>query len=135
MDENGYYINYTDLRESRAYHEFRNYCSPRLRHFDPARLNTQYENLAFWINLYNALVIDGIINFEVQTSITETRLGILLFFRKAAYNVGGQRLSLDDIEHGILRSNRGFPYLPGAHFASADPRLEWKVGEFDNRRQ
>jgi hypothetical protein len=133
MDDSGYNVNYASLRESSAYHEYRNYCSPRLRYFDPVKLNTQGERVSFWINLYNALVIDGIIHFEVQSSVTETRWGIFSFFRKAAYNVGGQRLSLDDIEHGILRGNRGFPYLPGAHFVSDDPRLAWGVDKFDNR--
>lgn len=133
MDENGYKVNYAELRGSRAYDEYRNYCSPRLRNFDPALLNTQGERFAFWINLYNALVLDGVINFKVNSSVTETRLGIFSFFRKAAYNAGGERLSLDDIEHGLLRANRGFPYLPGPHFASNDPRLEWAVGELDNR--
>jgi len=103
VDENGYQVNYAELRGSRAYDEYRNYCTPRLRNFDPAQLNTSGERLAFWINLYNALVIDGIINFDVQSSITETRLGIFSFFRKAAYNLGGKHLSLEDIEHGLLR--------------------------------
>jgi hypothetical protein len=55
----------------------------------------------------------------------EGRLGLLTFFRRAAYLVGEQRMSLDDIEHGILRGNRGHPFLPGPQFASRDARLAW----------
>lgn len=133
MDEDGYQVNYARLRESKAYAEYRDFCAPRLRFFDPAALSGRDESLAFWINLYNALVLDGIINFSVQNSVTEGRLGVLAFFRKAAYDVGGLPVNLEDIEHGILRTNRGHPYIPGPQFASNDPRLDWVISEPDVR--
>ncbi|MFQ5501045.1 MAG: DUF547 domain-containing protein [Phycisphaerae bacterium] len=61
--------------------------------------------LAFWINLYNALVIHGALHFRIRRSITEIRG----FFRRAAYLVGGHIYTLDIIEHGFLRENRGHP--------------------------
>ncbi len=124
MDESGAHVDYASLRVSAAYQEFRRVCSPRLRTFDPARL-TNDGQMAFWINLYNALVMDAVIAFDVQRSVGEGRIGRLAFFRRAAYNVGGLRMSLDDIEHGILRGNRGHPFLPGPRFTSKDPRLAW----------
>ena len=133
MDEDGYQVNYARLQESKAYSEYRDYCAPRLRFFNPGALSGRDESLTFWINLYNALVIDGIINFSIQNSVTEGRLGVLAFFRKAAYEVGGLRLSLEDIEHGILRANRGHPYIPGPQFASNDPRMDWVISEPDVR--
>jgi len=133
MDEDGYQVNYARLRESKAYAEYRGYCAPRLRFFDQYALSRRDEGLAFWINLYNTLVLDGIINFSIQNSVTEDRLGVLAFFRKAAYEVGGLRLSLEDIEHGILRANRGHPYIPGTQFASNDPRLDLVISEPDMR--
>ena len=72
-------------------------------------------------------------HFGVQHSVTEGRLGIMSFFRRAAYNVGGYRVSADAIEHGILRSNQGHPYLPGEHFAQDDPRQEWVISPLDVR--
>jgi hypothetical protein len=81
--------------------------------------------MAFWINLYNVLVIDAVIAFGVHHSVAEGRLGRLAFFRRAAYHLAGRQVSLDDIEHGILRANRGHPFLPGPHFASKDARLPW----------
>jgi len=74
------------------------------------------------LKTHNTLVIDAVIQFGVKYSVTEGRLGVLAFFERAAYQIGGHRFSLTDIEHGILRTNRGFPYLPGSHFASDDPR-------------
>jgi hypothetical protein len=65
--------------------------------------------------------------------VTEGRLGILKFFRRVAYQVGNQRISLDDIEHGILRGNKGHPFLPGNHFTSDDLRLNWIVENPDPR--
>jgi hypothetical protein len=47
--------------------------------------------------------------------------------------VGGQRVSCDDIEHGILRANRGHPFFPGKQFGSTDPRLKWVIRSFDAR--
>ena len=133
MDESGEHVDYAKLADSPIYQEYRQMCSPFLRIFKPESLHQREEKLAFWINLYNALVIDAVIHFKVQNSVTEGAVGILRFFRKAAYNVGGQRFSCEDIEHGILRSNRGNPYLPGPHFALTDPRSQWQLSEVDPR--
>ena len=127
MDEGGTKVDYAALRDSPAYAAYQAECLAALRQFKPDSLPTQNARRAFWINLYNALVLDAVITFDVQRSVTEGRLGTLAFFRRAAYVVDGQRVSLEDIEHGILRGNRGNPYVPGAHFASDDPRLAWSL--------
>lgn len=127
VDDSGVHVDYAALRASAAYQEFRTMCSPRLRTFDPARLASREERLAFWINLYNVLVTDAVIALGIQRSVREGRLGLLNFFRRAAYNVGGHRISLDEIEHGILRGNRGNPMIPGRQFAAQDPRLGWVI--------
>lgn len=73
---------------------------------DPMRrLTTRWDALAFWINVYNALVIHGALRFRVSRRMTE----IPGFFRRAAYDIGGRVYNLDVIEHGILRGNRGHP--------------------------
>lgn len=133
IDEQGSKVDYASLRASAVYNEFRHECSPKLREFDPGSLDDRDEKLAFWINLYNALVLDAVIAFGVQHSVTEGWLGALAFFRKAAYNVGGVRVSLDDIEHGILRGNRGHPFVPSPQFAGNDPRRDWVISPPDVR--
>jgi hypothetical protein len=127
VDDSGVHVDYGILRVSAAYQEFRTMCSPRLRTFDPARLASREERLAFWINLYNVLVMDAVIALGIQRSVREGRLGLLNFFRRATYNVGGHRISLDEIEHGILRGNQGNPMIPGRQFAAQDPRLGWVI--------
>ncbi|NTW02870.1 MAG: DUF547 domain-containing protein [Oscillochloris sp.] len=132
MDEAGMFVNYSQLRDSPAYADYWTTLTPQLHTYDPASLMTRAERLAFWINLYNALVIDGVIAFEVRESVASQWAG-LAFFRTAAYSIGGQRCSLDDIEHGILRTNRGNPFLPGSQFVPGDPRLAWAIDPPDPR--
>jgi len=69
------------------------------------------ERRAFWINIYNALVVHGLLAGEPRAPTTS--LGRLRWFRKVSYRVAGVRLSLDQIEHGILRGNRGHPVRLG----------------------
>jgi hypothetical protein len=133
MDEQGKFVNYDLLEDSQAYLEYQRQCTPRLRFFDPYLLSTPEEQLAFWINLYNALIMDGVITKEITQSVGSNPLRLLTFFRQTAYHVGGQRMSCDDIEHGILRGNRGHPMLPGPQFASTDARIFWIVDPFDIR--
>ena len=121
MDEIGALVDYQQLSHHPAYQSYRNLVT-RLRDFDYTTLQTHTERQSFWINIYNTLVVDAVIQFGVKNSVIETRLGILSFFQKAAYIINGQRFSLTDIEHGVLRGNRGFPYFLGPHFSSQDPR-------------
>jgi hypothetical protein len=53
--------------------------------FDPSVLETPSQRLAFWINLYNALMVDAVISFEVRRTVRE----IPGIFWRAAYSVGG----------------------------------------------
>jgi Protein of unknown function, DUF547 len=103
--------------------------SQELAAFDPGTLRTREQRLAFWINVYNALAVDAVIAFAVQESIRE-QPG---FFRRAAYEVGGQRISAEAIEHGILRDNQ--PPLPRLDppFGLDDPRRSLCVSPTDPR--
>ena len=65
------------------------------------------EQRAFWINFYNALTIDVVLDHYPVKSIKDISLGGGLFasgpWKKALVNVEGKALSLDNIEHDILR--------------------------------
>jgi hypothetical protein len=132
MNEKGERVDYRQLSLNPAYQSFRELVS-QLREFDLSTLASREEQLAFWINLYNSLVIDAVIQEDIKNSVTESRLGILSFFQKAAYLINGQRFSLTDIEHGVIRGNRGFPYFPGPHFSASDPRVEAIIQPVDPR--
>jgi hypothetical protein len=85
--------------------------------------------LAFWINVYNALVLHAIVALGIRRSVHE----VPLFFRRVSYLVGGFRLSLDDIEHGVLRANRAGPFPPFRPFARLDPRGALTLDHVDPR--
>lgn len=132
ITSDGREVDYKAILQSQTYSQYRSLTS-ELANFDYLVLKAPDEQMAFWINLYNALVIDAVIQAEVQKSVTESWLGILGFFQKAAYLINGQRFSLTDIEHAVLRANRGFPYFPGPHFAANDPRLGAVLDGLDPR--
>jgi hypothetical protein len=131
LTEHGESVDYAALRDSALYQEFRR-CTGKLHSYDPTTLPNRNARLAFWINLYNTLVLDAVIALGVWRNITEQHAG-LTFLRQAAYIVNGQRMSCDDIEHGILRANRGHPLFPGKQFNNSDPRLKWVIEPFDAR--
>ena len=58
------------------------------------------EQVAFWLNAYNGLVVSQIVENQGTPESVFSRGG---FFRKARYQVAGAWRSLDDIEHKALR--------------------------------
>jgi len=121
-------VDYHNLRKSDAYAHFRGIT----RQLSACKLSDLGQGpalMAFWINLYNALIIDAVVSFGIKSSIM-SRPGI---FRQAAYNVGGMRFSADEIEHGILRRNRPNPVVHIRPFAADDPRLSLMVDHLDPR--
>lgn len=67
---------------------------------DPDALSPQARK-AYWIDVYNALTLQGILEFFPLTSIKD-KVGPLWSLWKD-YKFGPRQLSLDDIEHQILR--------------------------------
>jgi len=132
--ESGSRVDYSRLCEAECYHRYQKELIPKLRNLDLGALKTKEEALAFWINLYNALVIHAVIEFDVKESIAEGGIhNLIRFFRRAAYDISGLRFSLEDIEHGILRGNRGNPYQFSAQFARNDLRHEFVIHPVDPR--
>lgn len=101
----------------------------RLQPIDLGQLEPRGARLAFWINVYNALVLHGVIALGLRRSVWET----WNFFGRVSYRVGGFTLSIDEIEHGILRGNRGRRLPPWRPFRRADPRRALPVDRFDPR--
>jgi hypothetical protein len=128
LDINTGRMDYSALSQHKIYRDYRA-LTAELRRFDLTNLDTRGEKLAFWLNLYNALIIDGIIHYGVRESVNEVRG----FFRRVAYDVGGVRFCADDIEHGILRANAGHPFIPGAQFGKDDSRRSFALENRDFR--
>lgn len=113
-------VDYASLQRAPAYVEF---CAAAdaLHLVEPPPAEAAAR--AWWINLYNGLIIHAVIAFHIRRSVWEDRG----FFRRAAYIVAGHRMSADDIEHGVLRGNRPHPLLRLRQFAPGDPRLRWSL--------
>jgi hypothetical protein len=81
----------------------------------PERFPTRSAQMAYWINAYNALVLDEVTtNYPVE-SVRDLKFGFgFLFFKRARFVAGGKPYSLDDIEHNILRRRYADPRV---HFA------------------
>ena len=83
--------------------------------------------LAFWINVYNALVFHAIVALEIRETVREVRG----FYGRVSYRIGGFVLSADDVEHGILRDNARHGWLHRRYFSGRDPRLALAIHPLD----
>lgn len=76
------------------------------------------DGFAFWVNLYNAVTLQVLLAHYPVRSIREIDLGGGFFargpWRRNLVTVEGRELSLDDIEHGILRKRWSEPRV---HYA------------------
>ena len=90
--------NAADAAKLAAYLQFLEGIDPR----DYARA----EQMAYWINLYNALTVKVVLDDYPVDSIRDIHEGVVPLtgpWGDVHTNVAGQDLTLDQIEHGILR--------------------------------
>ncbi|MEM9121771.1 MAG: DUF547 domain-containing protein [Pseudomonadota bacterium] len=82
---------------------------------DPASLDRD-EQFAYWANLYNAVTIEVVLDAYPVSSIKRINLGGLFGgpWKKELVTVNGTPLSLDNIEHDIMRPGWGDPRV---HYA------------------
>ena len=111
VDEDGW-VNYRAWKDQDE-KTLRNYLQS-LGEVDPEPLERP-EKLAFWINAYNALTIQGILEFYPLKSIREkvSRFVGFNIWDDYPMTVHGKAYSLNDIEHRILRKMDE----PRIHFA------------------
>ena len=114
VDSDGY-VKYSDWHSSE---EDRRQLQQYLKELSQADLNkpaSHEARLAFWINAYNAVTIEGILQEYPTDSIRNhtSRLGGYNIWKDLPLKVGGRSYSLDAIEHQILRKMSE----PRIHFA------------------
>jgi Protein of unknown function, DUF547 len=85
--------------------------------------------LAVWLNLYNALVAHAFLRGPHERAWRRPR-GL---YRRFAWRIAGSTFTPDQIEHGVLRANRGHRRLFGPSFGRWDRRLAMVLGPFDPR--
>ncbi|MDF1578585.1 MAG: glycoside hydrolase family 15 protein [Desulfobulbales bacterium] len=121
-------IDYQSISASEHYRKFEKTVAS-LRHFAPDSLADDPARIAFWTNVFNTLVIHGVIVLKIGESVKE----VPFFFERVKYTIGKESYSLSDIEHGILRGNKAPPYRFRRRFSGRDPRLAFRVSKPDPR--
>lgn len=113
----------------------------RLAALDPNRLERAVSNrqakLSFWLNTYNAYA--QLLLEDEPTALDGGLLSRWKFFARDRIPVAGAWVSLDDVEHGMLRDSRhplGLGYLPRPfpssferrfRLESVDPRIHFAL--------
>lgn len=126
VDEAGKRVDYAGLSQSPSYQKLRE-ITGALPLCQLEDLGDEADRLAFWINLYNSLILDAVVCYGIEGGIP------LTLFQRAAYNVCGRRFSADDIEHGVLRGNRPHPVFWLRPFGPHDPRQRAVIDDPDPR--
>ncbi len=80
---------------------------------DPAKLVDERERQAYWYNAYNAAVVLGVVQqYGGDHGFSVLDSGI--FFDDPIYGFGGQLLSLNQVEQGVLRGKLDHPSVSSA---------------------
>jgi hypothetical protein len=95
----------------------------------PDRIQGDRARIAFWVNLYNALIMHCLCLKPLRGSLLRHQR----MFDRVAYRVGGLDYPLNLIEHGLLRRNRRPPYRLGRPLRPSDPRLRSAPSRLDPR--
>lgn len=116
ISEDSKVINYKELKDSEGFKEYVK-LSQELQRVPVEKLD-QDGRKAFFINVYNALVIHS----TVENGPPSNWLSRIKFFDKTSYIIGGHSYSLNDIENGVLRANKRGPVQLFPPFGKSDPR-------------
>ncbi|XP_042224719.1 uncharacterized protein LOC121868311 [Homarus americanus] len=123
----GKVVNYKEMKDTEGFKEYVK-LSRELQRVAVEKLD-QDGRKAFFINIYNALVIHA----TVENGPPSNWLSRLKFFDKTSYIVGGHIYSLNEMENGVLRANkRGVTQL-FAPFGKSDPRRMISLIQVDPR--
>jgi Protein of unknown function, DUF547 len=90
-----------------------------IEQFDLSLAQSDHAKLAFWLNAYNVHMLNAVSKKPRRRSVMGFDRGATFF--KSPVKVAGQTLTLDQIEHGILRE--GEPALAALGPATFDPRI------------
>ncbi len=89
--------------------------------FDASRLRTREERLAFWLNAYNVQMLENILETPGVDDIVAD--GFVEKFFRTPYRTATLDVTLDQIEHVILRRSDFDERLAVFRLAELDPRI------------
>ena len=107
---------------------------------DPTLLESRDEKLAFWMNLYNAWTLQGVLDARAaDPGFNSVQADDFALFNIAFVQVGGAALSLNQLEHGVMRADPASMDFYFAEQAGLRGRVEgwhddlWGGGPLDAR--
>lgn len=93
---------------------FRTYLA-QLGHCEVAKLEKEEDRIALYCNAYNAFVIDGVITQKVGSSVMEQVAQAAVdgagFFDVKSHILGGETMSLNHLEHAVIREEFDEPRI------------------------
>ncbi|XP_065843089.1 uncharacterized protein [Oscarella lobularis] len=118
LSADGRGVNYSGMGKSSKFAAYVK-ATAQLQRVDVSRLNRS-EKIAFFVNIYNALVIHANVSRGPPTNLWQR----YKFFNYTSYVIGGYIYSLQDIENGVLRANRKGVGQLKRPFKRNDPRAK-----------
>lgn len=100
-----------------------------LHSFELSGLQTRQEKISFWCNLFNLLVIHGLLALKVSVSVRE----VPRFYQRIGCRIGKDVFTADAVLNGILRGNRPAPGRMIPPLPAGDPRLSHSIRPSDPR--
>jgi hypothetical protein len=101
----------------------------QLHGVSPERTAGDAARIAFWANVYNALMLHCLCLRPLRGNL----LWHLRMFDRVAYRVGAHDYPLNLIENGLLRANRRAPFRLRRPLRPSDPRLAAAPSRLDPR--
>ena len=129
MDEEGTRVDYAAARASSTFSAL-SATARELRSLQLDSLGSEAERRCLFINLYNALTIQGLAALD---ELPASPQDVKDFWNTTAYQVGTLTLTLNDMEHGILRGNGRQPAARAPHWPAEDPRASLLALPLDPR--
>jgi len=103
-------VDYEGLKkDKKEYKALRSYLD-YLGTFNPDKLKSKKEKIAFWINAYNAAVIAGVVELYPVKSVKDVKD----FWHRIVLHVGEKEYSVGEIENSVLRKME-------------EPRIHWAI--------
>lgn len=91
----------------------------------PESMATAQERLAFWLNAYTALVVEGILDLaSPEGAPIDVSTGDFELFTQVTHRVAGFTLTLEEIEHLVLRGDPTYPDVIDVPSAVSGPLLQ-----------
>lgn len=127
--ENGL-IDYDAMKRD---HLFRTYVR-QLSEANPDQLSSDEAKLAFYCNAYNAFVINGVITHKIQTSVMDYDVDGTGFFDLPEHLLSGKTLSLNELEHELIRKRFNEPRIHVALVCAAKSCPAIRAEAYDGKR-